>query len=862
MEEMVYLRFDLRVEQHAGEYRARVFDSPVGEAATRFIPPFQDMGREEWLEKTARELGAPLFDTVFDGEVRSCLRRSLDEADRQGKGLRIRLHLVDVPELAELPWEYLYDPTLDRFFCLSKETPIVRYLDLPQRIQPLAVQPPLCVLAILSSPRDQPPLDLDHEWTKLCQATSPLEQRGLLVLERLPEGEATLPALQRRLRQRPYHVFHYVGHGGFDEEAQDGVLILEDKERQSHAVSGQALGVLLHNERTLRLAILNACEGARASPTDPFAGTAQSLVRNRIPAVVAMQFEISDEAARTLATEFYAALADGYPVDAALAEARMAVYLQGNEREWGTPVLYMRAPDGRVFDIAPGEELEPVQVPPAPVEQPAPQAQPPPPQPVYTQRARPARGGDSLGHAQIDIAGTLGCLVVDRDDPRRVYILCDLSGLYPPGVSPRAGDLVVQPGRVDGGHPDTDVIARLSRWSEWATISEVLRLEDVSPEIHERGGLRGVRHALPGMQVFAAGRTAGPVQGAVQRVGVPWGPSRDLIMTTPMLQPGDCGAILIDAENHALGLGLGGSSEYSLFVPLQKVLDELNVDLVTEDLWPSIVTPRPDHGGVVGAADLGEYERELTDIRQHLERGRLVLFVGADLPEWVTGLPSKQALADALAAREGIAPERRLADVAQEVMGHRSRWEFTDFLRESLDTTGKSPQPFHQYVVSLVRDAQLETLLTTAYDDLLELAFQRAGIGLNVVVRDQDLAFIRRDRPTLLRLYGHWRQADTLVVTEQDQNALLRGRDKRDLVDEVRFAFRRNSILFLGHDLSDPAVSALFDELVESGSQIPSFAVWSGLSQGEKDFLESKRNLTVLETDPVAVVEALVRGSV
>ncbi len=53
-----------------------------------------------------------------------------------------------------------------------------------------------------------------------------------------------------------------------------------------------------------------------------------------------------------LAHEFYGALADGYPVDAALTEARKAIKTEGNDLEWGTPVLYMRTPDGRIFDIS------------------------------------------------------------------------------------------------------------------------------------------------------------------------------------------------------------------------------------------------------------------------------------------------------------------------------------------------------------------------------------------------------------------------------------------------------------------------------------------------------------------------------
>ena len=58
-----------------------------------------------------------------------------------------------------------------------------------------------------------------------------------------------------------------------------------------------------------------------------------------------MQFEITDDAAITFSHDFYAAIADGYPVDAALAEARKAIFTSGNDVEWGTPVLYMRTPD-------------------------------------------------------------------------------------------------------------------------------------------------------------------------------------------------------------------------------------------------------------------------------------------------------------------------------------------------------------------------------------------------------------------------------------------------------------------------------------------------------------------------------------
>lgn len=366
MHEKAYLNFDVHIEPAPQGFRIEV-DCPAGQHASTFVMPFSDLEVENFLlrlgqsRRTMRRVDAPeveaakvfgarLFDAVFAHESRACLRGSLDEAERRGMGLRIRLHLTSAPMLADLPWEYLYNSALNRFPVLSNSTPIVRYLELPEGMRPLALNPPLRVLAIIASPQGYAPLDVEREWARLREALHDLEERGLVVLERLEE--ASLQALQRRLRRSEYHVLHFMGHGGFDERTQDGVLILEHADGSGYRISGQDLGMLLHDQRSLRLVVLNACEGARTSRTDPFAGTAQSLVQQGIPAVIAMQFEVSDEAAVVLAHEFYGAIADGYPVDAGLAEARKALFATGSGIEWGTPVLYLRAPDGKIFDIA------------------------------------------------------------------------------------------------------------------------------------------------------------------------------------------------------------------------------------------------------------------------------------------------------------------------------------------------------------------------------------------------------------------------------------------------------------------------------------------------------------------------------
>ncbi|WP_448618700.1 CHAT domain-containing protein [Geodermatophilus sp. URMC 65] len=374
MTERTYLDFDVLVEPaSATSYHARVLHSPVGE--TRPVPvtiPFSDLELENFLLRigrprrylvrsedepeaiAVRDFGARLFDAVFHDQVHSALAASLDHAEGRDAGLRVRLRLTDSPQLADLPWEYLYDTDARRFLALSEWTPLVRYLDLPGRIRPLSVHPPLRILVVVASPTDLPPLDVDAEWTRLQEALRDLQHDGRVRLERSPNG--TMTELQRQLRRGEHHVFHYIGHGRYSSEFGDGQLAMEGRTGRAQPISGSDLGALLHDHRTLRLALLNSCEGARGGRTDPYSGTAQSLIYQGIPAVVAMQFEITDRAAIVFTRGFYEAVADGYPLDAAMAEARKAIRLQPNQVEWGTPVLYLRAPDGRIFDVAPSSQ--------------------------------------------------------------------------------------------------------------------------------------------------------------------------------------------------------------------------------------------------------------------------------------------------------------------------------------------------------------------------------------------------------------------------------------------------------------------------------------------------------------------------
>lgn len=368
MRSLTYVNFDLTVSalSEPGRYQVHAISSLCGEATEEFDLPFSDAELEALRLRaerrsrgyrsadrgsnwTAAEFGRRLFETVFAGAIYICFANSLAKLPAR-KGLRVRLRLSRAPKLVTLPWEFLYESRHGGFIAHSNRTPVVRYIDLPQQPRQNLVAPtPLNILVIVANPNDRrfEALDIMSELRKMQDTFKGSEERGLVRLTLLQS--ATLSALRRQLNEDTYHIFHFIGHGAFDVHTQEGVLLFEDEQGRSRAVPGQYLTILLRDHPSLRLVLLNACESAHSAIGDPFIGVAQQLVHGGLPAVIAMQFEISDTAAIILADEFYHMIARGRPVEYALAESRKAIYTSEKEVEWGTPVLYMRADSGQLF---------------------------------------------------------------------------------------------------------------------------------------------------------------------------------------------------------------------------------------------------------------------------------------------------------------------------------------------------------------------------------------------------------------------------------------------------------------------------------------------------------------------------------
>jgi hypothetical protein len=293
------------------------------------------------------EFGTLLYNALFTGDIASLFQISLGEvAGQEAQGLRIRLR-ISPPEISVLPWEFLYSPKQKYFLGASRKTLLTRYLEVFQPIRPLRTVLPLKVLVAIPG---ESGLDTKKEKDILTEALGKL---GNSVQPKFLQGNVTRRAIADELLEDRYHIFHFIGHGAF--KGDRGHLLFNDEYGGQDLINDEIFARIFLDVPSMKLVVLNACEGAKVSSSKSMVGMAPKLIERGIPAVIAHQYSVMDEAAICFARELYRGLCvatDPGHIDTAVAHARNQLSIQfPAERSFGAPVLFMRAPNGLIFDF-------------------------------------------------------------------------------------------------------------------------------------------------------------------------------------------------------------------------------------------------------------------------------------------------------------------------------------------------------------------------------------------------------------------------------------------------------------------------------------------------------------------------------
>jgi len=319
-------RFSLEfVARGSSEPLARAeFDFPIS-STTEFeigaldFNPRSPQGRIERLRAFGQRLYRKLFSPDVEADVEAVWR---EWKTREGlPTLCVRI-APEAARLESLPWEALHDG--EEFLAAGARTTLSRLpLDIAPRPDPEPIPFPLRMLALVSSPidlGDQGRLQMEFEQEILLKATNDPAARQRLYLEF--EDEAKREVIEESF-DAPWHILHYTGHG-YATSDESG-LVLEDANGHSRYVNAEEVVQSLERGlASMRLAVLSGCQTAKTQ--QGFGDLARRMAR-RIPAVIAMQFSISDDGGLKLAETLYPALVEGEPLESSVHTVRRALWL-------------------------------------------------------------------------------------------------------------------------------------------------------------------------------------------------------------------------------------------------------------------------------------------------------------------------------------------------------------------------------------------------------------------------------------------------------------------------------------------------------------------------------------------------------
>lgn len=331
--------------------------------------PHPETGRN-FLDRIGKEL----YQKIFVGKVIS-LWNGLKEVQAI-KPLRIEFTMSDIAEqdgrladelekhrrrqmecITSIPFEAIKSENPRELqnvigpFVLSPCISVVRKVSLGPGIhtEPLEVSLPVRFLVVAPIPKDIPrewALDCNKEIEHIQEAIKPLGGRlAMDLLGPLGDMPATAENLNRIASQ--YHVIHFITHGRIEDKGQSQLLLETDAGlRDWRNVEGIVQNLL---NSKVRLLVLNGCRTAAIAD-----------LACRFPAVVGMQFHISDQAAIDFAAGFYMQLATTGQLDDSVMAGRKKIHEGPPDSRWEFrhPVLFTGCETGLIFKISPMIETQ------------------------------------------------------------------------------------------------------------------------------------------------------------------------------------------------------------------------------------------------------------------------------------------------------------------------------------------------------------------------------------------------------------------------------------------------------------------------------------------------------------------------
>ena len=265
--------------------------------------------------------------------------------------LRIRLLIgPSASDLHSLHWETLRNPQTDESICTGESSFFSRYLSSwDWRPVRLRSKSELRALVVAANPPglsefNLAPIDVEAELERAKKGM------GEILVTILPDEEQrpTINTLTTLLRNSNFDILYLVCHGAMV-KGEPYLWLESDQGDEKPYTSGQTLVETISKiEHPPRLIVLASCQSAGSSTGDALLALGPRLAEAGVPAVVAMQGNVSMETIESFMPVFFEELQRDGLVDRAISIARETVSKRFDS--W-VPALFMRLKSGRIWYV-------------------------------------------------------------------------------------------------------------------------------------------------------------------------------------------------------------------------------------------------------------------------------------------------------------------------------------------------------------------------------------------------------------------------------------------------------------------------------------------------------------------------------
>jgi hypothetical protein len=284
--------------------------------------------------------------------VLAAFTQALTSAQSLDFPVRLRLSIgMSASELHSVRWETMHNPLDNTPLCTNENIIFSRYLSsLDWRPVRLRSKGDLSALVLVANPSnlaeyDLAVVDVSGEIERARAGLGSIKMRAIPDLNQ--DEHATIDNLINQLRDNEFDILYLVGHGAMVKN--EPWLWLEDQEGKVARVPGTLLITRLKElQKRPRLVVLASCQSAGNNAGDALRALAPRLAEAGIPAVIAMQGNISMQTVADFMPVFFEELRRDGQIDRAIAVARGVVR---DRQDYWMPALFTRLKSGRIWYV-------------------------------------------------------------------------------------------------------------------------------------------------------------------------------------------------------------------------------------------------------------------------------------------------------------------------------------------------------------------------------------------------------------------------------------------------------------------------------------------------------------------------------